>query len=758
MFRTPFFSRPTQTFQAAALLLVAVCLPTQVSAQKPERTPRQDERNQPTTVKAGQVTGQPDRELVLKEDVEIVRGQTKINSDSAVYHQAENVVEAEGNIQIERFGDFFTGDALRLNLDTSEGFVLNPTYKLKLNNAQGGGDRIDFHNRDQATIKNATYTTCEGVDPDWYLKAGSLSIDNEKDVGTSRNMVLYFKDAPILGAPALTFPTSSARKSGVLPPVFGTTSRGGTELAVPYYFNIAPNRDLTLTPKIITRRGIQLGGEARYLENNFSGVTEFELLMDDRETDSNRYSIASFHTQKLTPELTFGLNFNQVSDDNYFSDFSHNLGTVSGLQVPSAQRLLTREATLAYAGEGWEASALVSNYQLLQDVDSVIYSRPYERLPQLKLSAWQKDLSGFDWSIDTEYTRFWLPAEDLAFRKTEPGYTENRPYVNGDRLVIRPQISYPIIGAGYFIRPQFSLHASQYELDDTGSDTTSLTRTLPTFSVDSGLIFERESNWFGNAVTQTLEPRLFYVYTPYRDQSNYPLFDTAEASFGFPQIFSENRFVGSDLIADANQLTAAVISRYLEPSGAERLRLAIGQRFYFSDQRVKLNPEAVDATDRQSDLLFALSGRITPTFGIDTAVQYSESTHKVYSANFSMQWQPERNHVLNAEYRYLRDNELDQINLSAQWPLEDRWYGVGRVSYSLPEKRVVEGLLGMEYNAGCWIFRVAARRLATSTEEANTALFFQLQLNGLSKLGSNPLQVFRSSIPGYQMIDTDNMD
>ena len=743
--------------QAAALLLAAVVLPTQVSAQKVVRTSRQDESNQPTTVKAGQVTGQPDRELILKDDVEIVRGQTRIESDSAVYHQADNVVEAEGNIEIERYGDEFAGDKLRLNLDTGEGFIDNLTYKLKLNDAQGGGDRIDFHNRDQATIKNATYTTCEGADPDWYLKAGSISIDNETDVGTSRNMVLYFKDAPILGTPVLSFPTSSARKSGVLPPIYGATSRGGSELALPYYFNIAPNRDFTLTPKIITRRGIQLGGEARYLENDFSGVTEFELLMDDRETDSNRYSLASVHKHKLTSDLSFGWNFNQVSDDDYFSDFSHSLGTVSGLQVPSAQRLLTREATMAYAGTNWRASALVSNYQLLQDDDSIIYSRPYERLPQIKLGAWQKDMSGFDWSVDAEYTRFWLSDSDLSYRTLDPDYIASRPNVTGDRLVIRPQISYPIIGAGYFIKPKLAMHASQYELEAIDGDTTSLTRTVPTFSLDSGLIFERESNWFGNAMTQTLEPHLFYVYTPYRDQSDFPLFDTAEASFGFPQIFSENRFVGSDLVADANQLTAAVVSRYLEPSGAERMRLAIGQRFYFTDQRVQLDPDDEDETKRQSDLLFAASGRITRTLSMDAALQYSESTHKVYSGNFSMQWQPERNHVLNAEYRYWRD-ELDQINLSAQWPLENNWYGVGRVSYSLLDDRTVEGLLGLEYDAGCWIFRMAARRLATSTEEANTAIFFQLQLNGLSKLGSNPLQVFSSRVPGYQAIGSDDAD
>lgn len=755
MFRKNLFSLSFQVLRGVALLLTAIFFPALVSAQEPVKVERADESNQPTIVKAGQVTGQPDRELNLKDDVEITRGQTKLNSDSAIYYQEDNVVEAEGNVRFERYGDLFTGDKLRINLDTGEGMVLNPTYKFKANQAQGSGTRIDFESRDRATLKDATYTTCEGADPDWYLKAGTLNIDNETDVGSASNIVLYFKDAPILGAPWLSFPISSARKSGVLPPLFGTTSRGGTEITLPYYFNIAPNRDFTLTPKIISRRGIQIGAEARYLEHNFSGVTDVELLMDDRETDTNRYSISSLHTQSLTQELTLDWNFNQVSDDDYFSDFSHNLGAVANLQVPSAQRLLTREASLNYAGRGWRASALVSDYQLLQDVDSIIYNKPYDRLPQLRLQAWQNDLRGFDWAIDTELTRFWLPAADLAYRALDPEFIASRPNLNGDRLVIRPQISYPIIGAGYFIKPKFSIHASKYQLDDVGSGTISLTRTVPTFSLDSGLVFERDTTLFDQSVIQTLEPRLFYVYTPYRDQSDYPLFDTAEASFGFSQLFSENRFVGSDIIADSNQLTAALVSRYFELSGTERLRLAIGQRFYFNDQRVQLDPNNTDENDGRSDLLLAASGRISATFGMDAAMQYSESTHKVYNANFSVQWQPKYRHVLNAEYRYLRDNLLDQINVSGQWPLADRWYGVGRVSYSLPESRVVEGLLGLEYNAGCWVFRLAARRLATSAQESNTAIFAQLQLNGLSRLGSNPLEVFKSSIPGYQIITTE---
>ena len=704
------------------------------------------EKLEPTNIQAEQMTGHPDREVILERDVEIIRGQTKINSDKAIFYQEENEVEVEGNVHMLRFGDRFTADKARLNLDTGVGTASNTTYKLIKNNAQGKGERIDFQSREKATVTHGTYSTCEGANPDWYLKSDTLKVDTGEDIGRSSSSVVFFKDVPIFASPLLSFPMSSGRKSGFLPPTMGTTSRGGMEIALPYYFNIAPNRDFTLTPKSISRRGTQVTGDARYLGENYAGQTKVEYLADDKEAGRDRYSIASMHTQRFSPNLTFSWNYNKVSDDNYFTDFSQNLGTITNNQVPSAQRLLAREASLSYAANDWSATARVSNYQLLQDQASPII-RPFERLPQLTLKTWRHDVNGFDWSVDSEFNRFWLPTSDLDGRPT------------GDRLVIRPQVSYPIIGAGYFIKPKFIAHATQYQLDSsTTSGDTSMSRTIPTFSIDSGLIFERDTKLFGNAVTQTLEPRLFYVYTPYRDQSKIPIFDTADASFGFAQIFNENRYVGSDRISDANQLTAALISRYLETSGAERLRFAVGQRFYFKDQRVLLD-SATGATstpnESRSDLLLAAAGRISNTVGIDTALQYSESDRKLYNANFTIQWMPAPRHVLNAEYRYLRDNQLDQINLSAQWPLQDRWYGVGRISYSLPESRVVEGLAGFEYDAGCWVFRLVSRRLATSTQEANTSFFAQLQLNGLARVGSSPMQVLRGSIPGYKPLQSD---
>jgi LPS-assembly protein len=295
------------------------------------------------------------------------------------------------------------------------------------------------------------------------------------------------------------------------------------------------------------------------------------------------------------------------------------------------------------------------------------------------------------------------------------------------------------------------LHATRYQLENRVAGAPSdLTRVLPTLSMDSGLVFERDAQFFGSAMTQTLEPRLFYVYTPFRDQSAYPNFDTAEADLSFAQLFSENRFVGNDRISDANQLTAALITRYIEPSGAERMRFAVGQRFYFTEQRVMLGAVR---NESRSDLLVSIYGQLTPKVSVDGNIQYSQTLHTMNRANYGARWQPAPKSVLNLQYRLDRVNRLEQIDAAAQWPFAARWYGVARINYSLPESKIAEGLLGVEYKADCWVFRMVGQRTPTATSKATSAFFFQLELNGLTRLGSNPLDALKASIPGYQLVN-----
>jgi LPS-assembly protein len=727
MTRFPDLSSPQRLLRNLTAVAAALALPNYVLAQKAPSAPKQADRDSPSEISAEKMTGRPDRDLQLDDKVEVVRGATTITSDRAKFHVVEDQVEAFGHVRMTRNGDVYNGDELKLNMDAGKGFLTNPTYRIDKSKAQGHAERINFEAEDRATVIEGTYSTCEGTNPDWYLKSSKLRLDTGRDLGVSASSIVYFKGVPILAAPEISFPLTAARESGVLPPTIGTTNRGGVEFTLPYYFNIAPNRDLTLYPKLIAQRGLQLGVDARYLDPLYVGETKLEFLPQDRLTHSNRYALSSIHTQTLQPGLTLNWNINAASDDNYPSDFANTLTTAS-------QRLLLRDLNLNYGNALGTFGARASKYQVLQDPAAPI-GRPYDRLPQLTFNTVRQDIAGFDFSVDADFTRFTNPTLQ-----------------NGDRLFVIPRVSYPIIRPGYFITPKVSLNATRYRLNDAPIGVNdSPTRVLPTASIDSGMIFERDAKWFGRAVTQTLEPRLFYVRTPYRDQNTLPVFDTGLADLSFTQLFSENRFVGNDRISDANQVTAALTSRFLESDGAERARFAFGQRYYLAKPRVTLGAPQEES---RSDVLLSASGRITNALYAETNMQYSETLHRMNRANYAVRYQPAPLKVLNLQYRLDLPNNLEKfIDFSGQWPLARRWYGVGRIDYSLKTNKVAEGLLGLEYKADCWVFRVVAQRTPTSTQQATTALFFQLELNGLSKLGSDPIQALRRNVPGYQNVN-----
>ena len=685
---------------------------------------KQADKNAPVSVTSGSFNGRPERFIKFEHDVEIIKGGTRVNSDEATYSGLDDEVEATGNVRVNRYGDCYRGDAMRMQLDSGAGFVSNPVYRLLRNNAQGHAARIDFQDEERSLITRGTYSTCEGLNPDWYLQSDTLNLDTGLDRGVAGKSVLYFLGTPILATPSLTFPLSGARHSGLLPPIFGASSKGGPEMTLPYYFNIAPNRDLTIYPRLIARRGLQLGLEGRYLGETYSGETSVEGLLNDRVTGNNRYAVASIHQQKLLPQLELSWNINTASDDDYPADFSRTI-------TKTAQRLLLREANLTYFGPFWSLGLRTSNYQVLQDLAAPI-ARPYDRLPQLQLHAEQHDVAGIDWSFDSIVTRFWHPT-----------------LVRGDRTVINPQISLPLVQAGGFIIPKLSFHATNYHLvNPAPGQEADYHRAIPTFSIDSGLVFERKTRLFNTDLTQTLEPRLFYVNTPYRDQSKMPNFDSAVADFNFAQIFSENRFTGQDRIGDSNQITAAVISRFIEGNGDESLKLAIGQRFYFNTQKVTLDDSV---SPSRSDLLLAAIGKLSSTLSGEMALQLSQTDRQSVRANYGIHWQPSPKKVLNLAYRYQR-NTLEQVDVSAQWPVADRWYMVGRSNYSMMDKKLVDGLLGFEYKADCWSLRFLAQRFATTSVNNTSGFSIQLELNGLARLGfgANPIDALRKNISGYQ--------
>ena len=721
-----------------------------------EKIPEAVRPQLPVFVTGDRITGQTDLNATIEGNAELRRGDTVIHADRVDYDVPEDLAKAQGRVRINRAGNVYEGTALELRVDAFEGFFSDARYRFLATQAHGEATRVDFIDKDRSVVHNATYTTCErgneaSWQPDWVLRAGTIRIDNVEEVGTAEDAVLEFKGVPILPVPYITFPLSDKRKSGLLPPTISIDSRDGIAYAQPYYWNIAPNRDATLRAALMTKRGASLGGEFRYLEPMYHGQISGDVMPGDRLRDRTRWSFAGQHQGVFNTALGgLGLNLNvqRVSDDNYWRDFGR-------ASEPLRQRLLPADATLSWGGGDMTAVVRTLKWQTLQDVRSPIVP-PYDRLPQLQWRYVPSQLAGgFDASVELDTTRF-RAARALT----------GQP--NADRSYAMAQISRPFLAPAGFITPRLQLHATSYQFDtalSNGARTAS--RALPTFSLDSGLVFERDTAYFGRNFLQTLEPRAFYTYTPYRDQSRLPVYDTAANDFNFATIYTENAFGGNDRLADNNLLTLGVSTRLLDPAtGAEAARFGIAQRLRFSDQRVTL-PGAAPVNERLSDVLLGAGITWTPQWGFDSTVQYNPKTGRSIRSTVGARYTPGNFRTVSAAYRLQRGTS-EQIDVGWQWPLaalwgdksqdkvagQGRWYSVGRLNYSLQDRKLVDTVVGLEYDSCCWVGRVVLERLQSGVTTSNTRLLFQIEFVGFSRLslGASPLETFKQHVPRYQTL------
>ncbi len=725
-----------------------------------ENIPANVRKQLPSFFSGERLEGQTDVLTVLEGHATLRRGDLSVRADRLEYYQPDDLAKAKGNVRVNRAGNVYEGPAMELRLDAFEGFFTEPSYTFLQNQAHGEASRIDFIDDKRAVIHNATFTTCKRQPgpswmPDWILRATSIKLDNEEDTGQADNAVLSFKGVPILPFPAISFPLSDKRKSGLLPPTIGLDNVNGLELTQPYYWNIAPNRDATLYPTLMTKRGVDLGGEFRYLEANYKGQLRLDYMPDDKLRDRTRWGLAMLHNGVWDTGVAglggvaVNLNFNRVSDDNYWKDFSR--------QTPSlTQRLLPNDINLMWAKGDLTVNLRTLTWQTLQDVTSPI-TPPYDRFPQLAARFARENVNGYDFSVDADFTHF--QADTVL---------TGQP--NAQRSFALAQISRPFLAPAGFITPKLQLHVSNYQFDGRLADgSTSASVVVPTFSLDSGLVFERDAQFFGHSFRQTLEPRAFYVYTPFRNQNQLPIYDTGANDYNFASIYTENAYVGHDRIADNNLLTLGVTTRFLDPvTGAEDARFGIAQRFRFADQNVTL-PGAAPVAERLSDVLLGASINFDPKWSFDSTLQFNPKTDQSVRATVGGRYSPSDYRVVSAAYRFQRDSS-EQLDVGWQWPLNDlwgdrgenlgagqgqgpgRWYSVGRLNYSLSERKLVDAVIGLEYDAGCWLGRVVLERLQTSTSSANQRIMFQIEFVGFSRLGSNPLQTLKANIPRYQYL------
>ena len=747
----------------------------QSSLRLEEKISDLERKQSPVFVSGQRIDARPDLDLVIEGDAILRKQGLSVRAQRIEYDQSQDTLKAQGQVRIMREGNVFEGPSLQLQADSFQGKFLQPTYSLLKGGGHGEAAEIQFIDAQRATVRNATYTTCSRVPgpswlPEWVLKAASLQVNEEDNTVQAKDMQLRFKDVPILAAPSLTFPLNSARQSGLLAPLIGIDTVSGIEVSSPYYWNIAPNRDATLSTTVMSKRGVALDSEFRYLETDSQGQARLNVMPNDSLRQQSRWGLSAQHIggietgNSVLGRLGVNVNLNRVSDDNYWRDFPR-----AGLSL--TQRLLPASGSVYWGQGDWTLMTQVLKFQTLQDISSPI-TPPYDRSPQIVARYNKWDVQGFDVGFTADTTRFEADYSQI------PGGT-SAILRNGQRSYAAAQISHPWLKPWGFVIPKIQLHGTRYQLDTpltTGQS--EVNRLLPTFSLDTGLVYERDASFFGRGLRQTLEPRAFFVRTPYKDQSQLPSYDSGATDFNLTTVYSENPYVGQDRIADNNLVTLGVNSRLFDNnSGAELARFGVAQRYRFSDQLVRL-PGELPVSSGFSDILLGAGVRWDNRWTFDSTLQFDAQTHRTTRTTLTTRFNPSPYRVFNTAYRLTRD-QSEQIDVGWQWPLRDfawgtdeapaagqalapgqglgadRWYSVGRMNFSLKDRKMVDTLLGFEYDAGCWLGRVVYERLQSTTSTSRSRILFQLEFVGLARVGSSPLKTLRDNIPRYQYLRED---
>ncbi|MBE9561823.1 MAG: LPS assembly protein LptD, partial [Proteobacteria bacterium] len=568
------------------------------------------------------------------------------------------------------------------------------------------------------------YTTCDSHKEIWYLSANKMTLDNIKEEGVATHAKIHLLGVPVFYFPYLTFPIGEKRKSGFLAPSMGSSDETGTEFSIPYYLNLAPNYDATITPRIMSRRGVLMETEFRYLTNQTKGKLELEYLPNDSALGKDRSLFAFKHQGYINKNWVANLDIKKVSDERYFEELGTNLSVASISH-------LEQRGDLYYMGNGWLGIGRIQKFQTLSKDPAAL---PYQRLPQLLFQTQLPEINKrLNVKLNAELVRF-----DRDINMVDAPI--------GNRLDLKSSFSWPKRTPGTFIIPTLSFRYTSYNLDNVKIGASDPDRLLYTFSTDSGLFFER--NIFN--LIQTFEPRVFYRYTPFKEQSDIPIFDTARYDLSFSQLFRDNDFSSADRVDDSHQISLGATSRFLDSkTGAEILQLSIGEAFYLNDKQVTL-PYGLEENNSSSNVIIEMASQFTKNWRASSTFRYDPHNDNTEHTVVRVRYNPDSERVLNLSYR-LRDRIIEQTDVSFYWRLNARWRILGRWNYSLPDDKTLETFSGIEYSSCCWAIRGITRRYLNSVDGSGylNGFFIQFQLKGLGNVGSKTSSFLEERIPGY---------
>jgi len=653
------------------------------------------------------------------------RGNRLAGAETASIDAERRALLLTGGVRYEDPDSLVLSDSAEFAYESGRIRFEGAEYEVGQTNARGAADVLEINQDGRLQLAEVSYTTCPPESNDWIIEAGEIELNTQTGVGAARSVRLRFQGVPILYTPYLSFPITDARKSGVLTPEIGSTGRSGNELSIPYYWNIRENYDATITPRLLTDRGLQIATEVRYLLQNSDGKLEVEYLPDDNKFNDNRHLLRFGHQTLFAGGWRNQIDLTDVSDNQYFEDLGGSLSIASITH-------LNRSVAFDFFSDSW---SLLGRVQDFQTIDSAIQpeDEPYQRLPQIYARGyWPDSLLGLSYGLDTE----------LVYFDRDVGVT-------GWRLNAAPEVALPFEKPGWFVIPAVRLDYTRYDLQDiTPGQDEQPSRTVPIASLDTGLYLERSMKSAERRV-QTLEPRLLYVHVPFREQSDLPVFDTIVPDLNLVQLYRKNRFLGVDRIADTDQLSVGVTSRIIDvDSGRELMSATIGQALYLSEQRVTLPGESPVVSD-SSDYIAEVRFLLYENLNFDVGHQWGGGDGGTTQSEARLQYRPQSNKVLNLAYRFRRQS-LEQGDVSWSWPLSQSWNFVGRYKYSFRDDKALEQFYGLEYESCCWGLRLVGRRfISTRDGTRDSSIGLQLVLKGMTSVGTKADRLLERGILGY---------
>lgn len=772
--------------------------------------------------------------VVLGGDVRVTRGRQTMHSDMAAIHRVSGDGIYEGNVRLSDKGAMLVGDKGRMSASSGKASLDNSAYVLYDQGARGTASKVIRESSEHYLLKNGTYTTCPPDDKGWEITASTVDLNLEAGDAVARHAVLRIQDVPVLYSPYLSFAVDDQRKTGFLYPSVGFGSDNGLELGVPFYWNIAPNMDATFTPKLYSARGVIMENEFRFLTGSTYGEIGLAAMLGrDQQAKENpyyreeRWLVNYKQRSQLTDRWTFHVDYARASDKNYLEDFGTDLSL-------NSEGLLTQSAGTQYLGgsanHSWQFSVDATRFQnMSQTTDD-----PYNKLPQIIFSGTHLFTDNLAFNYMADYTRFYR-GDDWEFLYEKPVNIERDAFegvygpgwgiaaANGERYYLEAGVEMPVERTYGFLKPAVKVQYVDYRLSNmarsevvadlqahyntgfTDADfTTSPSVAVPTASLDGALYFDRRASLFGAQFTQTLEPRLRYVYSPYvSGQESQPIFDTSLVSFGYHSLWRDSRFTGYDRLGDMNQLSVGINSSWIEDNGFERLRFGFGQTIYFDDRKLWINPLAgqensapslednwgVDLNDESRRLEEDMKTRVSPLVS-DLVVNLSHDTSltqdiafdvqngKLDTYGINFQYQPMERAVINLGYRYLSQadryvqnslnevvpapgggylttsNNLSRTDMSLAWPVVDNWSVLGRWQYDLTNHRNMDLMGGVEYGSCCYQMRLVVRHWIDDDgnmdfPDYKTGVLFQFVLRGLGGFATSGREEFLGGIKGY---------